>query len=76
MALAPRAGGKRQREVLAVPERAHTSGSRATTPCRKDHYGSRSKRGSEVGALFHTLLETAKLSQVDPRCDVTLPADI
>jgi len=29
--------------------------------------GSRSKRGTEVAALFYTLLETAKLSGVDPR---------
>jgi len=34
---------------------------------RKNHYGSRSKRGTEVAALFYTLLETAKLSGVDPR---------
>lgn len=34
---------------------------------RKNHYGSRSKRGTEVAALFYTLLETAKLSDVDPR---------
>ena len=31
------------------------------------HYGSRSKRGTEVAALFYTMLETAKLSDVDPR---------
>lgn len=34
---------------------------------RKNHYGSRSKRGTEVAALFYTLLETAKLSGIDPR---------
>lgn len=34
---------------------------------RKNHYGSRSKRGTEVAALFYTLFETAKLSGVDPR---------
>jgi len=34
---------------------------------RKNHYGSRSKRGTEVAALFYTMLETAKLSGVDPR---------
>ena len=33
---------------------------------RKNHYGSRSRRGTEVAALFYTLLETAKLSGVDP----------
>jgi transposase len=33
---------------------------------RKNHYGSRSRRGTEVAALFYTLVETAKLSGVDP----------
>jgi transposase len=41
---------------------------------RKNHYGSRSKRGTEVAALFYTLFETAKLSGVDPRAYVTLAA--
>jgi transposase len=34
---------------------------------RKNHYGSRSRRGTEVAALFYSLLETAKLCGVDPR---------
>ena len=34
---------------------------------RKNHYGSRSLRGTEVAALFYSLLETAKLVDVDPR---------
>ena len=34
---------------------------------RKNHYGSRSKRGTDVAALFYTLCETAKLRHVDPR---------
>lgn len=33
---------------------------------RKNHYGSKSKRGTEVAANFYTLLETAKLCGVDP----------
>lgn len=41
---------------------------------RKNHYGSRSKRGTEVAALFYTLFETAKLSGIDPRAYVTLAA--
>jgi transposase len=41
---------------------------------RKNHYGSKSKRGTEVAALFYTLFETAKLSGVDPRAYVTLAA--
>jgi transposase len=34
---------------------------------RKNHYGSRSRRGTEVAALYYTLCETAKLAGVDPR---------
>jgi transposase len=33
---------------------------------RKNHYGSRSLRGTEVAALFYTLCETAKLVGIDP----------
>jgi transposase len=33
---------------------------------RKNHYGSRSMRGTRVAALFYTLCETAKLVGVDP----------
>lgn len=33
---------------------------------RKNHYGSKSKRGTEIAAVFYTLLETAKLCGVDP----------
>jgi transposase len=33
---------------------------------RKNHYGSRSLRGTEVAALFYTLCETARLVNVDP----------
>lgn len=33
---------------------------------RKNHYGSRSQRGTEVAALFYSLIETAILNGVDP----------
>jgi transposase len=33
---------------------------------RKNHYGSRSVRGTQVAAVFYTLCETAKLVDVDP----------
>jgi transposase len=33
---------------------------------RKNHYGSRSRRGTEVAALFYSLIESAKLSGVEP----------
>lgn len=34
---------------------------------RKNHYGSRSRRGTEVAALFYSLVESAKLSGVEPK---------
>ncbi len=57
---------------------------------RKNHYGSRSKRGTEVAALFYSLIESAKLCSVEPkqyllratraalgdRTAVTLPRDL
>lgn len=33
---------------------------------RKNHYGSRSRRGTEVAALFYTMIESAKLAGVGP----------
>ena len=33
---------------------------------RKNHYGSRSLRGTQVAAVFYTLCETARLAGVDP----------
>jgi hypothetical protein len=45
----------------------HTErGVRPVTLGRKNHYGSRSQRGTEVAAIFYTLLETAKLCGIDP----------
>lgn len=33
---------------------------------RKNHYGSRSQRGTEVAAIFYTVLESALLNDLDP----------
>jgi len=41
-------------------------GLRAVAIGRKNHYGSRSERGTRVAALFYTLLESAKLAGVEP----------
>ena len=38
---------------------------------RKNHYGSRSKRGTEVAALFYSLLETDSMQGVDPAAYLT-----
>ncbi len=57
---------------------------------RKNHYGSRSERGTRVAALFDSLFESAKLCSVEPRAylseaprrairnsgTVTLPRDL
>lgn len=55
---------------------------------RRNHFGSKSKRGTEVAAVFYSLLETAKLCGVDParylrdaamadaRGDVLLPHEL
>jgi transposase len=40
---------------------------RAVVVGRKNHYGSRSRRGTEVAALFYSLCESAKLVGVEPR---------
>jgi transposase len=46
----------------------HTErGLRGVVVGRKNHYGSRSKRGTEVAALFYSLIESAKLAGVDPK---------
>jgi len=34
---------------------------------RKNHYGSRSERGTAVAATFYSLVESAKLNEVEPR---------
>jgi transposase len=41
-------------------------GLRAVAIGRKNHYGSRSERGTRVAALFYTLIESAKLAGVEP----------
>jgi transposase len=34
---------------------------------RKNHYGSKSRRGTEVAALFYSLVESSKLAGVEPK---------
>lgn len=41
-------------------------GMRALALGRKNHFGSRSERGTQVAAIFYSLFETAKLVGVDP----------
>ena len=39
---------------------------------RKNHYGSKSRRGTEVAALFYSLVESAKLAGVEPKAYLRL----
>ncbi|MGN6108635.1 MAG: IS66 family transposase [Kofleriaceae bacterium] len=38
---------------------------------RKNHYGSKSRRGTEVAATLYSILETAKLHDIDPAAYLT-----
>ena len=51
---------------VPLDNNATERGIRGPVVGRKNHYGSKSKRGTEVAALFYSLLETAKLHNVDP----------
>lgn len=42
---------------------------------RKNHYGSRSRRGTEVAAVFYSLIESAKLVGIDPAAYLKAAAD-
>ena len=42
-------------------------GMRGVVLGRKNHYGSRSRRGTEVAAILYTLFESAKLCGVEPK---------
>lgn len=41
---------------------------------RKNHYGSRSERGTQVAAMMYSLVETAKINRVDPELYLKLAA--
>ncbi len=43
---------------------------------RKNHYGSRSWRGTEVAAIFYTLIETARLCRLNPRDYLRTAAEV
>lgn len=52
---------------IPLDNNATERGLRGVVVGRKNHYGSRSRRGTEVAALFYSLLESAKLVGEDPR---------
>lgn len=73
---------------VPLDNNATERGIRGPVVGRKNHYGSKSERGTEIAATFYTLLETAKLQGVDPahylreaalaasRGEVLLPHDL
>lgn len=73
---------------IPLDNNATERGIRGPVVGRKNHYGSKSRRGTEIAAVFYTLLETAKLTGVDPatylreaaladsRGEILLPGDV
>lgn len=51
---------------LALDNNATERALRGVVLGRKNHYGSRSERGTEVAALFYSFIESAKLAGVEP----------
>ena len=51
---------------IPLDNNATERGIRGPVVGRKNHYGSKSERGTEIAAIFYTLLETAKLQGIDP----------
>lgn len=73
---------------IPLDNNATERGIRGPVVGRRNHFGSKSERGTEVAAVFYSLIETAKLCGVDParylreacladaRGEVLLPADL
>ncbi len=53
--------------ALAIDNNATERALRGLVVGRKNHYGSKSQRGTEIAALFYSLIESCKLNGVDPR---------
>ncbi len=47
-------------------------GLRGLVAGRKNHYGSKSRRGTEVAALFYSIIESATLAGVEPKAYLRL----
>jgi prolyl oligopeptidase family protein len=52
---------------VAPAHRRNQRGLRDVVLGRKNHYGSRSQRGTDVAALFYRFIESAKLCGVEPK---------
>tara|TARA_B100000959_G_scaffold286158_1_gene363617 strand:+ start:830 stop:2311 length:1482 start_codon:yes stop_codon:yes gene_type:complete len=53
--------------VIGLDNNACERAMRGIVLGRKNHLGSKSKRGTEVAALFYSLVESAKLCDIEPR---------
>ena len=53
---------------IPLDNNATERGIRGPVVGRRNHFGSRSRRGTEVAAVLYSLLETAKLHDIDPAC--------
>ena len=51
---------------MALDNNATERGIRGPVVGRKNHYGSKSRRGTQVAATLYSILETAKLHGVNP----------
>ncbi|MEM8610343.1 MAG: IS66 family transposase [Myxococcota bacterium] len=51
---------------IPLDNNATERGIRGPVVGRKNHYGSKSKRGTEVASIFYSLIETAKLNHLNP----------
>ena len=72
---------------IPLDNNACERGIRGPVVGRKNHYGSKSKLGTEIAAIYYSLIETAKLHHIDPaaylleaaradaRGEVLLPGD-
>ena len=73
---------------IPLDNNATERGLRGPVVGRRNHFGSKSERGTQIAALFYSLMETAKLVGVDParylheaalassRGEVLLPGDL
>jgi len=57
---------------IPLDNNATERGLRGVVIGRKNHYGSKSRRGTEVAALFYSLIESAKLAGVEPKAYLRL----
>ena len=55
---------------IPLDNNATERGIRGPVVGRRNHFGSKSRRGTEVAATLYTLVETTKLHDIDPAADL------